>query len=301
MRSGTQRSGRNILKMYKRNMHTPVLFTEVMKVLDVKPGKKYIDATLGEGGFTKAIAEKKGNVLALDWDEEQIKQVQRQLSQDISVQFATANFADIEQVAIKHEYDLVDGILFDLGLSMRQISESGRGFSFKHHSEPLDMRINRGTTPVSEYINNYSFEDLYEVLTSNSEELNSRTIVQSLVRTRTIKPFETVGDLVSAIDKALEKNNSISPNERQKTYTRVFQAFRIQANNEFDNIKKGLEGAVHILKPEGVIIVITFHSLEDRIVKRFCKNMNMKGTVIRKKDGRTFERSAKVRVLRFLV
>jgi 16S rRNA (cytosine1402-N4)-methyltransferase len=282
-------------------MHTPVLSQEVRQALNLKPSKQYIDATLGEGGFTRMIAEDGGDVLAIDWDNKQIEHVRRYWHPQANVVFAEGNYADIESLARRNGFTEVDGVLFDLGLSMKQIAESGRGFSYKNLEEPLDMRINRGTTPVSEYINSYTFEDLYEIVSRYSEELNSRAVVQALVRARTIKKIETVGDLKGVIDQVLNKKEGIRQKEREQTYARIFQAFRIVVNEEFSNIRKGIEGAVRILAPEGKIAVISFHSLEDRVVKMEARRLGLKMKEIRpKRKVKPFERSARLRVLQIL-
>jgi 16S rRNA (cytosine1402-N4)-methyltransferase len=282
-------------------MHTPVLSQEVRQALNLKPSKQYIDATLGEGGFTRMIAEDGGDVLAIDWDNKQIEHVRRYWHPPANVVFAEGNYADIESLARRNGFTEVDGVLFDLGLSMKQIAESGRGFSYKNLEEPLDMRINRGTTPVSEYINSYTFEDLYEIVSRYSEELNSRAVVQALVRARTIKKIETVGDLKGVIDQVLNKKEGIRQKEREQTYARIFQAFRIVVNEEFSNIRKGIEGAVRILAPEGKIAVISFHSLEDRVVKMEARRLGLKMKEIRpKRKVKPFERSARLRVLQIL-
>jgi 16S rRNA (cytosine1402-N4)-methyltransferase len=279
-------------------MHTPVLFQEVREALNVQPSKQYIDATLGEGGFTRMFAEEGGDVLAIDWDNQQIEQVQRYWQPPANVVFAEGNYADIENIARTYGFTEVDGVLFDLGLSMNQIAESGRGFTYKNPEEPLDMRINRGTTPVSEYINSYTFEDLYEIVSRYSEELNSRAIVQALVRARTVKKIETVGDLIRVIDQVLHRQEGLRQKEREQIYARIFQAFRIAANDEFSNIRNGIQGAVRILSPEGRIAVISFHSLEDRIVKIEGRRLGLRMKEIRpKRDVKSFERSARLRIL----
>jgi 16S rRNA (cytosine1402-N4)-methyltransferase len=204
------------------------------------------------------------------------------------------NFGDIEKIAKENNFFPVSGIVFDLGLSMRQISQSGRGFSFKKLNEPLDMRMSLKTEMTAKYLlNHLSESELYDVFARNSEEINSQKIAHEIIIKRQFKKLETVEDLTNCIDKAIgEQDNS--------AYKRIFQALRIQVNDEFENLKKGLIGAIKIIKDDGKIAVVTFHSLEDRIVKNFSKTQGIK--LLNKKPimnqrGRSFEKSAKLRVL----
>lgn len=279
-------------------MHTPVLLQEVIEALNVKPGGSYIDATVGEGGLLKELVRRGGKVLGIDWDREQIQHAMFNLKNNVKesdIVFTHGNFSDIEEIAKKHHFFPVDGIIFDLGLSMNQIRSSGKGFSYKKESDMLDMRLDptQQKATAAEIINHSSAEQLYEIYTRFSEEINSRSIADTIVRTRTVKPIKFVGDLTAVIDKVLGRND-------EKTYARIFQALRIAVNNEFENLKKGLKGALHLIKYEGIIVVISFHSLEDRIVKRFIKEHGLcskkeKSTAFRKRAF--FERSATLRVI----
>ncbi len=271
-------------------MHTPVLLKEVIKFLNVKVGGLYIDATAGEGGHLKPILDRGGKVLAIDWDINQIKNLMR-FENLISVE---GNFGEIEKIAKGRNFFPVDGIIFDLGLSYWQISQSGRGFSYNSPKEPLDMRLNdsieRG---AKDFVNSFSQENLYEILAKYSEEVNSWAIAQGIVSARSLRKINTVGDLTRAIDRAIGRKD-------RKVYSRIFQALRIVVNDEFNNLRKGLEGAVRILKEDGRIVIITFQSLEDRIVKRYVKENNL--VFLPKKPiagdkNLPFERSAKLRVI----
>lgn len=270
-------------------MHTPVLLEEVIRGLDIKKGKKYIDATYGEGGHSREIVKRGGQVLALDWDETQIQNLEFRIP---NLEIVSGNFKDVESIAKKNNFYPIDGILFDLGLSMEQIGQSGRGFSFKRRADPLDMRIGQGQERgAADIINSLSLEELYEIFSANSEEVDSRPIAKAIFRASRIKRIETVGQLVDAI-KTVNKNES--------ALRRIFQALRIEVNDEFDNLKRGLAGAIQILAPGGKILVITFHSLEDRIVKNFVRENKMKLThkkPIRSKSGYSFEKTAKLRRL----
>lgn len=274
-------------------MHTPVLLKEVIVHLNIKNGAMYIDATFGEGGYSLEILKKRGKVLGIDLDENQIKD-ERLKIEDKNLILVQGNFGDIEKIAKEHQFFPVDGIVFDLGLSMRQLSESGRGLSFKKENEPLDMRLDSNEEKTAEfYINTLSEQQLYDLFAKNSEEINSRPIAVSIVQRRAIRKIKTVGDLVRVIDKAVGERDT-------GALRRIFQALRIEVNHEFENLKKGLNGAVNSIKKDGRIAVVTFHSLEDRIVKRFVKEHGLKFETkkpIISKSNFSFERSAKLRII----
>jgi len=277
-------------------MHTPVLLKEVIEALDIKKDGLYIDATFGEGGYSQAILNKGGKVLGIDLDVEQINN--NQLSM-INLKLVEGNFGDIEKIAKENDFFPVDGVVFDLGLSMKQISESGRGFSYKKLNEPLDMRMSlKSETKASDLVNHLSESELYEVFAKNSEEINSQAVAREIVHKRQFRKLETVNDLIDCIDKAV-LSRGIARNALT-IYAKIFQALRIEVNQEFDNLKKGLIGASKIINKEGKIVVISFHSLEDRIVKNFSKTQGIKllnKKPIMNKRGRSFEKSAKLRIL----
>ncbi len=271
-------------------MHTPVLLQTVIDSLDIQPNGKYIDGTYGEGGYTKAIADKGGKVLAIDLDENQIEKGIKNKMKD--VKFAHGNFADIVNIAKKHHYEQADGIVFDLGLSMEQILRSGRGFSYKSLKEPLDMRIDKNSEKTAEnIINTLSSNDLYNLFAKYSEEIYAQRIAEAIVRMRVKKRIRIVGDLINVIDYVLGERDTA-------VYRRIFQSLRIAVNSEFDNLNNGLQGAVKTVSKTGRIVVVTFHSLEDRIVKRFIKSNNLHELkkVVKGDSQKSFEKSAKLRV-----
>ncbi|OGK42755.1 16S rRNA (cytosine(1402)-N(4))-methyltransferase [Candidatus Roizmanbacteria bacterium RIFCSPLOWO2_01_FULL_35_13] len=301
-------------------MHTPVLLQEAIEGLNIKKDGLYIDATAGEGGHLTEIARLGRKVLGIDQDEEQIKKLSvilgsptlRRTTPESSLDSGRAslslarmtnkivlvqgNFKDIEKLAKENNFFPVDGILFDLGLSMYQLKKSGRGFSYKNLAEPLDMRISSAIESKASYlINNLEQNELYEIFARYGEEINSLAISKTVVRARSLKPIEKVGDLLQIIDEATgEKDN--------KTYARIFQALRISVNNELENLKKVLEGSLKILRKKGRLVVISFHSLEDRIVKQFINNNNLKQInkkLIKSTNRSNFERSAKMRVISY--
>ena len=283
-------------------MHTPVLLEQVINVLEIKKDGLYVDATFGEGGYSHAILDKEGKVLGIDLDKNQLTSLPsyakasegKRVNGLTSLKLVEGNFADIEKIAKENNFFPVDGVVFDLGLSMRQISQLGRGFSFKKLNEPLDMRMSTDTEMTAKYLlNHLSESELFDVFARNSEEINSQKIAHEIIIKRQFKKLEIVENLTNCIDKAIgEQDNN--------AYKRIFQALRIEVNQEFDNLKKGLIGSVKIIKSDGKIAVVTFHSLEDRIVKNFSKTQGIKllnRKPIMNKLGKSFERSAKLRIL----
>ncbi|MCS7092846.1 MAG: 16S rRNA (cytosine(1402)-N(4))-methyltransferase RsmH [Patescibacteria group bacterium] len=274
-------------------MHHPVLLDQVMDRLMVRSGGRYIDATFGEGGHSQEILRRGGIVLGIDLDPDQVK---RAINQKILHQFGDSlklvkgNFAEIDKIAVNNQFFMVDGVIFDLGLSMGQLENSGRGFSYKKTNEVLDMRLDPDQTLTAlELIKKTSVEELENIFSRFGEEVNSRKIALSIVRLR--KKIACVGDLILAIDQALGYSS-------QKTYARVFQALRIVVNNELENLKKGLQRALKLVKKGGRIVVISFQSLEDRIVKKFIRDNQL--ILIDKKPISglfSYERSAKLRTI----
>lgn len=277
--------------------HTPVFFEQTIEALQVEPGKKYIDATAGEGGHLNRIVELGGTVLAMDYDANQIARLQQRIT-DKNVILVNANFRQIRLIAHKYKFVPVAGILFDLGLSMGQLASAGKGLSYKTLNDPLDMQISGGTITAENIVNTYDVEELKELFIRYAEELHADKIASSIVGHRKNKRLHTVGDLVKAIENAL-LNTRVQPNQLESTYARIFQALRIEVNDEIENVKEALEGAVSLLEEGGRLVVITFHSLEDRLVKQFARN-NKQLKEVKVKIGRherkRFERSAQLRI-----
>jgi len=277
-------------------MHTPVLLQQVIEGLMVKPDGKYIDATLGEGGHSLEIIKNGGKVLAIDADKTQInKAILRITDYGITnITFVHGNFAEIEKIAKENNFYPVDGVLFDLGLSMNQINEGKKGLSYRKSDESLDMRLNLETTePAKDVIRVYNEDSLYEIFSRFSEDLNSRLIAKTIVEARKKKSISTVGDLMAVI-------NTVVKNDNNRSASRIFQALRIFVNKDLDNLIKGLEGAMRVINKGGRIVVICFHSLEDRVVKKFIKNNRLKQInkkIITGDQRLKFERSAKLRVI----
>lgn len=275
-------------------MHTPVLLKEAIESLNIKLDGVYIDATAGEGGHLTEIAKTAKKVLGIDWDKSQVENLKKKLGNIKNIEIVPGNFAEIGKIAKENGFADVDGILFDFGLSMNQLSSSGRGFSFKREDEPLDMRISEENERTAEEIVNVSSEEeLYDIFARYGEEIYSRPIARAIVARRIRTRLKNVGDLVRAIVSGLKSQRD---NEETRTLTRIFQALRIAVNDEFENLRSGLNQAYEILKSGGVLSVITFHSLEDRLVKQFVREKNMiQRPLIRGSYEFKFERSAKLR------
>ncbi len=240
--------------------HVPVLLQETVDGLDVGVGKRYIDATFGGGGHAREIKRKGGEVLGIDTDPDALLQAKR-MNPDIRVVYG--NFRDIEALAKAEGFNPVDGILFDLGVSSHQLDEENRGFSYRFPDAPFDLRLDQTKgIPASELINHESKEQLAAIIGQYGEEEHCRRIADLVVASRVKRPIATTGDVLRIIE------NIAKGNQRQETASRVFQAFRIAVNDELAAVKEGLDGAIRLLKPGGRIAVISFHSLEDRIVKQ---------------------------------
>jgi len=278
------------------SVHQPVLLQAVVDYLNIRKNGLYIDATFGQGGHSQAILKKGGKVLGIEWDKNQYQKSKIKYKKEIDEKrliLVNDNFSNIKFIAKKNDFFPVDGVLFDLGISMDQIINSGRGFSFKKLDEPLDLRINEKIKiRAADYLNQLSKEQLEEIFIKNAELIDYRAIVDAIIFNRRLKPIKMVGDLIAVIDKTLRTKN-------EKVYRLVWQALRIFVNDELGNLKQGLKGAVTILKNEGKILVISFHSVEDRLVKKMAKETDLvfltKKPIVSLTDN-YFERSAKLRV-----
>lgn len=251
--------------------HIPVLLEEVITLLNPKPGGRYIDGTVGAGGHTRAIldaAAPDGHVLALDRDPEALDYARRQLvAYGRRVTFVNSSFARLAEVALEHGYTDVDGILLDLGLSSRQLSDPERGFSFLQEG-PLDMRFDpRSGESAADLVNNLGAEELADIFRRYGEEQRSRHIARLIVAHR---PIETTTALASLIESDSAPTIRRSRGGRHPA-TKVFQALRIAVNAELEEIEHALAAAVTLLRPGGRLAVISFHSLEDRLVKQFFR------------------------------
>jgi len=247
--------------------HIPVLAREAIEYLAVQPGGRYIDCTLGYGGHAQSIMEYSfpgGQLMGIDADPQAIRTAGRKLSRyENSVLLVNDNFTNLKDICIKYDFFPVHGILFDLGLSSPQIDEGERGFSFQADA-PLDMRFSpEQRITAADIVNTYSEQELARIIKTFGEEVNSRAIAKRLIQKR---PVRTTSELARIVeDAAGGRHGKIHP------ATRTFQALRIVVNNEMENLEKALNQAVGLLGFNGRLVVISYHSLEDRIVKRFMQ------------------------------
>ena len=246
--------------------HIPVLVEETIQALAVQPGGRYIDCTLGGGGHTVAILEHSspgGQLLGIDADPEAIKAARQRLrAYSDSILLINDNFVNLKSICYKYDFLPLHGILFDLGLSSLQLNGNGRGFSFKHRA-PLDMRLNPDQELTAAYIvNTYPEAELARLIRTYGEERYSRQIARRIVQER---PIKTTLELARAIERVVKKRSKIHP------ATKTFQALRIAVNQELEHLELALKQAVDLLGFEGRLVVISYHSLEDRIVKQFMQ------------------------------
>jgi 16S rRNA (cytosine1402-N4)-methyltransferase len=244
--------------------HIPVLYDEVLDGLQVRPGQRYIDATVGAGGHAVGIlraSAEDGQLLGLDADPEAVsfaREVLRPFGDRVVLQ--AANFRHLRQVSVALGFASVDGILMDLGLSSRQLADGQRGFSFSHDG-PLDMRLDRSQGETAEdLVNQLPVSELAGLLWDFGEERYARRIAQAIVAARPIVSTTQLADLISS---------TVGRRERIHPATRTFQALRIAVNEELDTLARALPQARDLLRSGGRMAVIAFHSLEDRLVKRF--------------------------------
>ena len=288
------------------SFHTPVLLQEVIGFLKVKPGDKYIDATLGGGGHTKRILEEGGRVLGIDVDSQAIEHVKNQ-SLDKNLILVKGNFRDLDKIAHSKNFDKISGIIFDLGVSSYQIDSPERGFSFLKDG-PLDMRMDKESKLTAEaLVNLLEKGELYDLFNKLGQEHRFRAVSDSIIRARRIKAIRTTQDLAKVVQDAYRIKGDISDFTKNEINKRIFQALRIAVNGELENIKEALPKALGLLEKRGRIVVISFHSLEDGIIKKTFKDfeLNNMGKIITKKPVEVTDaearanpraRSAKLRV-----
>lgn len=291
-------------------MHIPVLQKEVLEFLDPKPGENLIDCTIDGGGHAMEILKKNspdGKLLGIDLDKKMIAALEAKIKSENlnNLIVAEGNFKNLKKIAEEKKISNVSGILIDLGWSSIQIEESGRGFSFLKN-EPLDMRYSNSGMTAAEAVNRLDEKELADIFWQYGEERFSRRIAKKIVEARKKKRILTAFDLVEAVKMSVPRSY-----ERGRLHpaTRVFQALRIYVNQELENLKEVLPQAVEILAPEGRLAVISFHSLEDRIVKNFFREAKKEGKleILTKKPivpsdeeikANSRSRSAKLRVVR---
>ncbi len=247
--------------------HVPVLLSEVLNGLAVRPGADYIDATLGGGGHAAAILNetRSGRLLALDRDADALRRARRALAPNARrATLVHASFTELAEVADSHGFRPCDGILFDLGLSSDQLSDASRGFSFQLDG-PLDMRFDTSIeTSAADLVNELEEPELADLLFRYGEERRSRRIARAIVANR---PILTTHELAAVVTSALGRRAA-----RIHPATRTFQALRIAVNDEIAGLQAALPQAIDLLAPGGRLAVISFHSIEDRVVKRLFRD-----------------------------
>ncbi len=274
----------------QRSLHKPVLLNEVITFLDPKPGDFIIDGTVDGGGHAAAIAEiigPKGNLLGLDWDERLLEKCKVRFADQKNVVLIHGNYAELPKIlaetaknisATKNHLDLADGLLIDLGFSSEQLEASGRGFSFAeaYKNEPLLMTYDDSRSPVWQILREESEESLGNIIYEFGDERKSRRIAKAIKDRGRKKPIMTAGELADVVRETLPgtyEHGRIDP------ATRTFQAFRIYANGELENLKTLLKNLGAIVKPGGRVAIISFHSTEDGIVKRAFQSLAKEGAM----------------------
>jgi 16S rRNA (cytosine1402-N4)-methyltransferase len=251
--------------------HEPVLLHTSIDALDINPDGIYVDATYGGGGHSRLILErlgKKGKLLAFDQDDDALMN----LIDDGRFIFNHHNFRYIKRFLRLHGLSVIDGVLADLGVSSHQLDEAERGFSYRFDAE-LDMRMNKeDENKASDILNTYGAEELQRVFSDYGEVRNSKSLAQKIVQDRESKRIKTIGDFLQIVEPVVR-------GFKNKYLSQVFQALRIEVNDEMGALKELLESCLEILKPGGRLVVLSYHSIEDRMVKNFLKTGNVEGVV----------------------
>ncbi len=253
--------------------HIPVLLNEALEYLNPKPGQNFIDGTLGGGGYTERILEAvapTGKVLSIDLDLKAIEHLKARLVGKSYAKNSLAvhgNFARLDDIVMREQFSDIAGIVFDIGLSSFQLDQSSRGISFQK-DELLDMRFDQSdeTSDARFIVNNYTEAELTKLFRDYSEERNASRIARAIITMRAKQTIQRTGELVEAIKSALPKPVAHKWTDNAR---RIFQALRIEVNHELQNLQEFLPKALDLVIPGGVLVVVSFHSLEDRVVKQF--------------------------------
>lgn len=252
--------------------HIPALLNETIDGLDIKEDGTYVDVTFGGGGHSKEILNRlgrDGRLLSYDQDEDAIKNI----IDDNRFTFVRGNFRFLRNFLRYHQIEEIDGLVADLGVSFHHFDEAERGFSFRFGGA-LDMRMNqRAKLKASDIVNGYNEEDLANLLYTYGEMRNSRRLAAAIVRQRTQKKITNATQLIETL-KPL-----ISPKQEKRELAQIFQALRIEVNDEMGTLREMLTQATNVLKPGGRLSILTYHSLEDRIVKNFIRSGNFEGKI----------------------
>lgn len=262
--------------------HVPVLLSKAVDGLDIKPEGIYVDLTFGGGGHSREILRRlngTGHLYSFDQDEDAMENA-KALEGESNFTFIRSNFRFLKNWMLYYGHDGVDGILADLGVSSHHLDEEERGFSFRFDA-PLDMRMNRkASLDARKIVEEYSEEQLSDILYLYGELKNSRRIAAAIVKARQQKPITTTTELVEVLKPLMARDSWSSKGDREKKdLARVFQALRIEVNGEMIALRQMLDAATELLKPAGRLSILTYHSLEDRMVKNIVKAGNAEGKV----------------------
>ncbi len=253
--------------------HVPVLLEKCIECLNIKKGGVYVDGTLGGGGHSSCVLKRlnnTGKLIGIDRDSEALAHTKERLKEYTNVIYVKDNHENIKNILCDLGIENVDGILLDLGVSSYQLDEASRGFSYMHDA-PLDMRMNKDQEFTAfDVVNKYTEDELTKIFFEYGEEKYSKSIAKKIVEVRKIKDIETTFELVDVIKSAIPAK---ARNEKQHPAKRVFQAIRIEVNGELVQLESAIKDAVSCLKQGGRLLIITFHSLEDRIVKKTFENL----------------------------
>ena len=257
--------------------HIPVLLNEVLKYLNLQPNQNFVDATVGDGGHARAILENiapNGKLIAIDRDVDSLVRAQSNLREfENRVIFVNDSFGNISKIIEESGFYRIEGILFDFGMSTSQLENSGRGFSFQK-DEILDMRYDAKIPITAEDIlNDYSEIELFEIFKKLGEEPKARIVARKIVESRKQKRIKTTKELVRIIEKVIKRRGKIHP------ATKIFQALRIEVNEELTEIERALVDIPKVLPSGGRAAFISFHSLEDRLIKIWAKDLSKKNII----------------------
>ncbi len=255
--------------------HVPALLAETIEGLDIHPGGVYVDVTFGGGGHSRAILERldtTGRLFAFDQDADAIARA----FSDPRLTLVYSNFKYLTNFMAYHDVDGVDGVLGDLGVSFHHFDDPERGFSFRWPEGPLDMRMNpRASRTAAQLLNTAPADELARIFKLYGELKNGARIADAIVRARQEAPLETTADLLGVVGPLM------NPKREKKDLACVYQALRIVINDEIEVLRRLLTSAAKILRPGGRLVIITYHSLEDRLVKNFMKTGNLDGEVVK--------------------
>lgn len=268
-------------KMTDEVYHIPALLPQTLNALDIRPGGIYVDATFGGGGHSRAIIERLdacagGHLYSFDQDSDAVERA----PSDPRFTIVYSNFRFITNFMRYYDVDSVDGVLADLGVSFHHFDDSQRGFSFRFDG-PLDMRMNRNSRlTAAKLVNDLSEERIADILYIYGELSQSRQMARAIVKARALAPIETIGRLIETVTPFIDRR------KEKKELAQLFQALRIEVNDEMGALRQLLEGSLQVLRPGGRLAVITYHSLEDRLVKNFMKAGNFTGKIEKDFFGR---------------